>query len=210
MIKHSVWTQLHTDEPGPIGTYNVADYLDRAEVTLPTTQELRYYVSSTISATHISYWDQAKGGTYLGWCDLGSAVNMLSGDTLSVSFNGVVVAQQGSVPLVGNPPYADAYSMGYWARYYAVSLPLPTDPTELEEYNAGYDDADADRMEQYTTQYAASFASQMQNLSQSMSQLTQAFKQATITNKNQTIVLPQGVTYQPIIDDVIGTEKYSG
>lgn len=89
-----VWAKLHTGDPGSAGTNNAAVETTRKQVTfgnaatgraITNTAVLEWTnVAGTETVTHVSLWDAAAAGNFLGRDDLSAAAPLQAGDTLRI------------------------------------------------------------------------------------------------------------------------------
>lgn len=82
-----VYIKLYKGEPGEAGTTNAATETTRKQVTVTGTTVLKNSgavqwsnVSTAETYTHIGFWTEAAGGTFLGWTALTASVTVAIGD----------------------------------------------------------------------------------------------------------------------------------
>lgn len=89
-----VFVQLHLGDPGAAGTANPAAETDRVQATfgaaasgraISNTAVIEWLaVAATETYTHVSLWDAAAAGNFLGRDDLSSAAAVTAGDTFRI------------------------------------------------------------------------------------------------------------------------------
>ncbi len=90
----TVWVKLHTGDPGAAGTANAALETIRQQATFAsasggvanTSTDFAWLsVSDTETYSHVSYWDDATAGSFMGSSVLGTARDMTAGDNFTIA-----------------------------------------------------------------------------------------------------------------------------
>lgn len=89
-----IWVKLHLGDPGAAGTANPAAETTRQQATfgagasgraISNTDVIEWLnVSTSETYTHISLWDAAAAGNFLGRDDLSSSAAVTAGDTFRI------------------------------------------------------------------------------------------------------------------------------
>lgn len=95
------YVKLHTGDPGSAGTANAAANTSRQQAsfaaatagTITTDAALTWSnVSNTETYSHVSFWDHATAGNFLGSDDLAVARAVTAGDTFTIATGDVDLA----------------------------------------------------------------------------------------------------------------------
>lgn len=96
-----VYAKLHTGDPGASGTSNTAAATTRKAVSLAAASsgscvsnaEVRWGTTETATETitHLSFWDDATAGNFIGSDDLPSGVAVTAGDEFYVSSGNITL-----------------------------------------------------------------------------------------------------------------------
>lgn len=89
------WVQLHTADPGAAGTTAVATETTRKQITfsaasggaITNSAQVQWlsYPTGSDTITHVSFWDAATSGTFIGSDALATARTPGSGDTVTLA-----------------------------------------------------------------------------------------------------------------------------
>lgn len=104
------FAKLHTGSPGAAGTSNASSETTRKAVTfgsapsagaIASTAQVQWTnlaLGGQETITHLSFWDAASGGNFLGADDLPSSRIVQPGDTLTVASGDVQLSVTGTLP----------------------------------------------------------------------------------------------------------------
>lgn len=95
------YAKLHIGDPGAAGTSNPAAETTRKSVTfgsganagaISNTAQIQWTsLAATETISHVSFWDAASSGTFLGSDDLPTAKNVNTGDTFTIAIGDVTL-----------------------------------------------------------------------------------------------------------------------
>jgi len=102
------YAKLHTGSPGAAGTSNAAGETTRKAVTfgnaaatdgIANTAIVQWTnVSTGETYSHVSFWDAASAGNFLGADDLPATKTVEAGDTFTIPIGAVALAIGGTLP----------------------------------------------------------------------------------------------------------------